>query len=288
MQAVLILAHKDVNQVVMLAQILRKKFEVYIHFDKKTVITETQTTKLEKLGVKLFSKISVMWGGWSIGEVAYLLMKEALKNPKIKTMHVISGQDWPAQKVEDIYNFFNLNPTKIYMTYRKAKDVVKSGEPTILWQKYYFNYDKVNRRTIFGKFYHRGLLLLQFLLKIDKFEKLGIDMEIYTGANWMSLPRDAVQYSVDFLDTNLNFLEMLKTGCFSDEFWVQTILCNSSVFSKRIVNQNYRFVKWEKKNGSYPAILDKDDYDDILHSGAFFMRKISLEISGELLNKMGA
>lgn len=288
MQAVLILAHKDVNQVVMLAQKLRKKFEVYIHFDEKTVITETQTAKLEKLGVKIFSKINVMWGGWSIGEAAYLLMKEALKNPKIKTMHVISGQDWPAQKVEDIYNFFNLNPTKIYMTYRKAKDVVKSGEPTILWQKYYFNYDKVNRRTIFGKFYHRGLLLLQFLLKIDKFEKLGIDMEIYTGANWMSLPRDAVQYSVNFLDTNLNFLEMLKTGCFSDEFWVQTILCNSSVFSKRIVNQNYRFVKWEKKNGSYPAILDKDDYDDILHSGAFFMRKISLEISGELLNKMGA
>ena len=101
---------------------------------------------------------------------------------------MISGQDWITQNVDDLYQRFE-NDTKIYMTYEKASEVKKSGEPIIWWQKYYFNYDQINRRTFFlGKFYHRALLLGQTLLRIDKFKKLGIDLEIYAGANWVDLP----------------------------------------------------------------------------------------------------
>lgn len=42
MQAVLILAHKNIDQVIELSRILKDKFEIYIHIDKKTKITERQ------------------------------------------------------------------------------------------------------------------------------------------------------------------------------------------------------------------------------------------------------
>ena len=35
MQAILIMAHRDMEQIIELTEILRKKFEVYIHFDTK-------------------------------------------------------------------------------------------------------------------------------------------------------------------------------------------------------------------------------------------------------------
>ena len=35
MQAVLILAHKNFDQVAQLSKLLQRKFEIYIHFDKK-------------------------------------------------------------------------------------------------------------------------------------------------------------------------------------------------------------------------------------------------------------
>ena len=79
--------------------------------------------------------------------------------------------------VDELYQRFE-DDTKIYMTYEKASEVKKSGEPIIWWQKYYFNYDQINRRTFFGKFYHRALLLGQTLFRVDKFKKLNIDLEL--------------------------------------------------------------------------------------------------------------
>ena len=95
MQAVLIIAHRDPRQVLDLAQIMHQRFEVYIHFDKKMNIPGEIKRELEADGIHYYQQIDVRWGGWSIGQVAVNLMKEALKNPEITYVHVISGQDWP-------------------------------------------------------------------------------------------------------------------------------------------------------------------------------------------------
>ena len=182
MQAILILAHRNIEQVTKLALKLNTHFEIYIHFDKTMSVPKKFKNALDDNHIHYISKIDVHWGSWSIGAATVLLMKEALKNSRIKYMHVISGQDWLTDSPINIYNRFT-NDNHIYMTYSKAKDVKKAGELIIWWQKYYFNYDRINRRSTFGKFYHRGLLLTQRLLRINKFKKLGIDLEIYSGEN---------------------------------------------------------------------------------------------------------
>lgn len=284
MQAILIMAHRDIQQVKMLAAVLRSKFEVYIHFDQKLAVSEEDLQAFQEMGVHTFQEINVNWGGWGIAAAARLLMKEALKNPEISYLHVISGQCWPTRRVEEIYDFYE-NQDSIYMLCSPVKGVKKSGEPLIFWQKYYFNYDRVNRRTAFGKIYHRMTIALQTLLRVDKLKKLNIDLELYEGPNWMDLPRDAAEYLLEYFDQHENVQKLFMTGFCPDEFWVQTILYNSD-FRSRIVQDYHRYIKWEHRNGSYPAVLDQTDFEDIRNGDYHFMRKVDRQYSKELIRML--
>lgn len=284
MQAVIILAHKNEEQVLKLANKLNKRFEIYIHFDKKMYVSKNLIKELDKNGIHHYSEIEVNWGSWSIGKAAYIMMNYCLENPKIEYIHLISGQDWPIKNIDEIYARFDGND-HIYMISSKAKNKIKSHEKLIWWQKFYFNYDVIKRRTIFGKFYHRLLIGIQLLFRIDKLKKLNLDIDIYTGSNWVDIPRYAAEYSVEYLKSHPNLIRMLETGAFSDEFWLQTILSNSK-YKKNIVNDNLRYIVWKKKHGSRPAILDIEDYEDIRNTDAIFARKVDKKISRDLISKI--
>ena len=285
MQAILLLAHKEMPLIKELTQKLSKSFEIYIHFDTKMQLSAADEAFLKEHKIHYISEVKVNWGSWSIGEATVRLMRLALKNPAINYFHIISGQDWVAANVEELYQHFE-NDSKIYMVYEKAAEVKKNGEPIIWWQKYYFNYDRVNRRSMFGKIYHRLLISMQTLLRVDKFKRLGIKEEIYAGANWADLPRDAVEYCLEYLESHPKFLQMLKTWCFSDEFWMQTIICNEPCFKERLLNENYRYIKWEEKHGSYPAILDEENLAEIQQGDYFFIRKVEAKYSSKLLRQL--
>ena len=285
MQAILLLAHKEMPLIKELTQKLSKSFEIYIHFDTKMQLSAADEAFLKEHKIHYISEVKVNWGSWSIGEATVRLMRLALKNPAINYFHIISGQDWVAANVEELYQHFE-NDSKIYMVYEKAAEVKKNGEPIIWWQKYYFNYDRVNRRSMFGKIYHRLLISMQTLLRVDKFKRLGIKEEIYAGANWADLPRDAVEYCLEYLESHPKFLQMLKTGCFSDEFWMQTIICNEPCFKERLLNENYRYIKWEEKHGSYPAVLDEENLAEIQQGDYFFIRKVEAKYSSKLLRQL--
>lgn len=285
MQAVLIIAHREVDNVLKLAIKLKKYFAVYIHFDKKCVLTEEQKKILGNNEIMWISEVSVNWGSWSIGDVAVRLFKLALTDTNNSYFHLISGQDWPNDNLEKLHDFYE-QTDKIYMSYELAKETRITGEKIIWWQQFYYNYDQIKRRTNFGKLYHRLLLGIQLLLRVNKFKRLGIDLDIYHGANWVDIPRDALEYSINYMDTHPNFVRMLETGCFSDEFWLQTILCNSDEYKNRIVRDNKRYVKWERQNDSWPAVLDERDFDNLIKSDTYFARKFSEKYSNTLLDKL--
>lgn len=114
MQAILLMAHRDMEQIIELTKILGTTFEVYIHFDTKMQVSLEDKQKLEQMGAHTYQIVNVNWGGWGIAQATRVLMQEALKNPKITYMHVISGQCYPAANVQDIYSFYEDN-TNIYM-----------------------------------------------------------------------------------------------------------------------------------------------------------------------------
>ena len=78
-------------------------------------------------------------------------------------------------------------------------------------------------------------------------------------------------------------VKVMRTGFCSDEMFFQTILVNSMTFKNQIVNDNLRYISWTRKNNSFPAILDIDDFQNITKNDICFMRKIDFSISRELL-----
>lgn len=280
MQAILVIAHKNIEQVTELSKLLKRKFEVYVHVDKKCVVSEPQMRVLLSTGAHVFQKVDVRWGGWGIAEAARVLFREALKNKDITYMHVISGEDYPVKSPEIIYDFYE-NNNKIYMQCNPAEGSVKSGESQVLWQKYYFDYDKINRRTTFGKIYHRYTLLKQTLLHVDKFKELGVNLKLYQGANWMDIPRDAAEFFMKYFDEHENVRKLFMTGYCPDEFWIQTILKNSE-FEARIDGDIHRYVKWEKQYDNYPAVLDEREFSKIKGGNYHFARKFNPQYSAAL------
>ncbi len=285
MQAILILAHKNIQQVVELSRKLNSNFNVYIHFDKKMTLDDNFLKILENENIRYISQEDVKWGSWSIVRATIALMNLALSDKDNRYFHLISGQDWPIINSQEIYDFFE-DKNSIYMERYSADRVKKSHEEIINWQKYYYYYDVINRRKLYGKIFHRLTIKLQGLLKINKFKKLKINLDIYAGSQWGSLPRDAVEFALDYLDSHENVYKMFETGFCSDEFWLPTILANSSKFRNRYENYNYHFIKWTEQHGSYPAILDENNFIELRQSKAFFARKFDADISRKLIEKL--
>ncbi|WP_242439769.1 beta-1,6-N-acetylglucosaminyltransferase [Ligilactobacillus salivarius] len=285
-QAVLILAHRDFEQIYELSLRLKQRFLVYIHFDKKMILTPDEKSRLESEGINYISEVDVKWGGWSIVEATIRLIRFALRDGSIKFFHLISGQDWPIKNVDEIYRYFEDNSDKIFLDVQSVKNIKKSGEPVEWWLKYYYNYDKINRRSFSGKIFHRLNISVQTIFRINKFKKLDTKVDFYTGSQWFDVPREVLVYALNYLEKNDKLYKLFKTSFCSDEFWLNTIVMNNDVFKERITENNHRFMKWIHKNGSYPAILDEDDYLELKTSDAFFARKFTKEYSKQLIIKL--
>ena len=283
MQAVLILAHKNIDQVIELASRLSTDFEIYIHLDKKAKITVDQSRKIKKITKGYISKYDVKWGSYSIVKATIDLMKMALNNNQNTYFHLISGQDWPLMSPAKIYEYFE-HTNQIYMNYWPAVSMRKTGEPEIWWTKYYFNYDSINRRTTFGKVYHRLLLLVQTVLRINKLDKYGLKEDyIYAGKEWVDIPRDALEFAITYYEQHPNLEKIFSTSFCSDEMWLQNILCNSE-FIPRIEKNIHHYIEMTEKHGSRPAILDEEDYSKIISGNYWWGRKVERPISDKLIN----
>lgn len=284
-QAVLILAHKNFDQLQKLIDRLNDTFELYIHFDKKMPLSDQQKTLLEANGVHYCSVYEVKWGSYRIVQATLALIKMALANPNLKYFHLVSGQDWPANNPQKIAAFYDHNE-RIYMDYWQALGTEKYHEKLIWWVKLYFNYDRINRRTFFGKFYHRFLILIQLLLRVDRIKKAGFkDEEIYVGQQWFDVPRDAMQYAYETFTGDPKWTRLFEKSFCSDEYWLQTVLCNSK-FKSRISTNIHRYIVWEHRNGSRPAVLDASDYEPICQGDYQWARKFELGVSDLLIEKL--
>ncbi len=285
-QAILILAHKDYAQVKSLVKYLNNDFNVYVHFDTKMILTAEQQAEFNQLAnVNWISQYNCKWGAYSIVKATVALFKVALANPDNQYFHLVSAQDWPTHHPKVIFDFYD-GQQQGYMNFYPAKGVTNFGEPLIWWMKYYYNYDQLNRRTKFGKVYHRVLILVETLFRVNKLKHLGIDEEsIYAGQQWVDLPREMVSYAITEMEVNPIWEQLFKNSYCSDEFWLSTILGNSK-YKNQISKKIRRYVALERRNGSRPANLDLTDYEPIVTGDYFWARKMDTKISAPLVDKL--
>lgn len=267
--------HKNAEQINQLInQLDGKEIDFYIHVDKKSAII-----KELKVGSNIYilkNRLNVKWGHISQVYATLNLLEEIHNTKKYDYIHLISGQDFPIKDNKFILDFFKNNSGKQYIQFRKLpNDWPFRGMNRIL--VYYPNVmflNKYTRKLI--SIYERLIMKYPILQRrIDK------NICFYGGSSWFSITSDCVQYILEFLKDNPNYLKFFNNTICGDEIFFQTILVNSK-YKNFLVNDNKRYIDWSEGKSS-PKTLKIEDYVKIKNSDKLFARKFDANIDKKIL-----
>lgn len=280
--AILILAHKNVDNLCRLINCFPKDCYVFVHFDKKTKLTPEEEARicLYAQVKRLLRQYEVNWGGTSILYAEILLLRTALQESDARYFHLISGQDYPLCSFATFDEFFTRNEGKEFVKYVHL--------PNPRWEKntyrrfqYYFPFDDAS-----DKENPRGWVRD----KVREQARLGVKREIpdmfdylYGSSQWFSISRMAVETLLDYTDTTPNLYRRMWMTFAPEESYVATVLVNL-LGTERVVSDNRRFIWWRNENGNCPANLDQSHFRHLVHSGCFFARKMEPSCSEGLLD----
>lgn len=277
--AALITAYKNFSYLESLVKQLSPHFSIYIHIDKSS--TEIGADKMAYLeqayGCKCFAKYVCCWAGFN-NLLAYIELLRIAHQGKHEYYHILSGEDLPVKSYEYIEKYFE-NNDKIYISFHKAKGAAWEDR----YKYYYIFVNKDPHKRIISLLNNLSLGF-QKIFGIRR-SRIGNETEMYKGYIFGSLPHDAVEYVLQYVDSNPIFMKDLATTHISEEFFLQTILGNSPL-SDRIACNCLRYSVWEYKNGSIPGYLDETDIPELESGDYIFARKVNYKSSTKLIDHM--
>lgn len=266
---ILILAHKNHNQIMRLINHLKTDFDLYVHIDKRN-----------KLNIKSFDNVNVYkefktyHGGVSLVIATLFLIEEAYKNNYDRYIF-ISGQDVPLKTNKEIINFFDANKNKEYISYES----INNSEA--MYKEMSFRLNSYNFGKLYRLIFHRNI---RELLSNFPLIKRTTPKNIYYGSQWWNLTNNAIKYILDYTKQNPNFLKRFNYTWGSDEFYFQSILLNSE-FKDNCINDNLRYLIW---GVGTPINFTIKDYDDIKNNinNNLFARKFDENFDNDIINKL--
>jgi Core-2/I-Branching enzyme len=270
----LVLAHNDPAQLARLAaSLFQPDADIYVHIDLKTPIEPFIKICEGKHIVFIKNRVKVTWGGFSIVEATVNSFSEILQT-KIPYSHVnlLSGQDYPVQPIESFHNFLNSNTNISFMHTLRVYDE---------WQEAIPRLHRYHLTDFHFKGKHFAERIVNVLIPNRKFIKNIIPVG---RSQWFTIALPHLQYIVNYINTNAQFVNFFKLTWAPDELFFQTILYNSE-FREHMVNNNLRYIDWSA-GGASPKVLTMEDYHAIEASGKYFARKFNPEKSRELLETL--
>ncbi|WP_157147669.1 beta-1,6-N-acetylglucosaminyltransferase [Brachyspira pilosicoli] len=266
---ILILAHKNHNQIMRLINHLKTDFDLYVHIDKRN-----------KLNIKSFDNVNVYkefktyHGGVSLVIATLFLIEEAYKNNYDRYIF-ISGQDVPLKTNKEIINFFDTNKNKEYISYES----INNSEA--MYKEMSFRLNSYNFGKLYRLIFHRNI---RELLSNFPLIKRTTPENIYYGSQWWNLTNNAIKYILDYTKQNPNFLKRFNYTWGSDEFYFQSILLNSE-FKDNCINDCLRYLIW---GVGTPINFTIKDYDDIKNNinNNIFARKFDENIDNDIIDKL--
>ncbi|HSW96464.1 MAG TPA: beta-1,6-N-acetylglucosaminyltransferase [Candidatus Saccharimonadales bacterium] len=278
--AYLIMANKNPNHLNRLLQSLQSDtVDFFIHIDKKS----RDTFFLPKFkNIKILkNSIPVYWGGFSQVDAAILLMKEAKLTKKYDYYILLSGSDYPVKSNTHIHNYLLKNLGKEFINICKMPLNGKT------WNRIeYFHFEGSENKIIAC-----GIQTLNKMVKLIKrnYPKKYSTLTLYGGSTWWALTDKCIEYILQFIKDNPDFIHFYKYTLCSDEMFFQTILGNSP-FKKNITNA-LTYTDWESKELPLPAKITKrhiailkEEFGKTVYGNGkfpiFFARKFSDESLG--------
>lgn len=266
--AILIIAHKNFNQVeILINQFDPKYYDIYIHIDKK--VTEEIGFINKNVYLINNNKVDIKWGEYSMVEAMLLLLSEA-KRKKYSFYWFVSGQDLLLMNSERIY-FDILKTNKNYINFMDKKTSSKYQYRSVI--KYKSAYSSRNLFRKITRTIKFRLVNLYCNMKKTNF--------VY-GSQWSILKYDFIEYL--FKEEVINkYDNFFRNKLIPDESYFQTLLIESP-FNKEIVN-NSLYVDWSN-GGNNPKILTTLDKEKLFNSNKYIARKFDITINEEIILKI--
>ncbi|MEI0487095.1 beta-1,6-N-acetylglucosaminyltransferase [Brachyspira intermedia] len=266
----LILAHKNQDQLMRLINHLKKDFDIYVHIDKKSNLNIKSFDN-----VKIYNDFKVYYADVTQVTTTLFLIEEAYKNYYDRYIF-ISGNDIPLKNNQYIKKLF-YNNTFEYISYKRVLDS-KDQEflYSVDWRLNGYHFlPKIVRKLTNKK-------LLNIILRRKKF-----DMDIYYGSQWWNLTNNAVKYILNYVKENPFYIKRFKYTFGCDEFFFQSILLNSNL-KNNCINDNLRYIDWNRMIGSHPHTFLFDDYNLIKSNikDNLFARKFDENIDNDIIDKL--
>lgn len=277
--AILIIAHKNQEQLELLINNLVSDFDLYIHIDTKSTINKEELIS-KYPNVKFYSKYNIIWSGYTQILCPLFLFREASKS-KYQYYILISAQDIPLISNEAI---------KRRLKEKDTSYVVSDKLPLPQW-KFNGGFDRVQLfwesdvvgNSLWDKLKRKVICnIKKNQRKYNLRRPLYKGVEYYGGSTWVILRYDAMEYLLNFIDKNPKYLKTFKYSYCADELWLQTILGTSDCKTK---NEHITYLDWFT-GPEYPRTLRIDDYDAIINSPHFFARKFDIDVDKEVVHKI--
>lgn len=284
-QAFLILAHKNPEQLERLVTYLvNKDCMVLIHIDQKS-ITEFNDFRKKYASydrIRIHSEYKVYWGSFNQIRASHLLLEESLKHFKFDYVHLISGQDLPVKKMDELNEFLlKENGQDFVHVFNSENNNSWSGDGGIDRMRLYWITDYPDSlKFVFSKL---NVLIHLFQRTFKLFRK--ISFKINGGTNWFSLSQATAKEVVSFVNKNPDFLKRFKNTRCADEIFLASILLNAGLENK--VNSNYlRSIDWQT-GPEYPRTFRKEDFERLKSvENVFFARKFDEKTDNFIIDQV--
>lgn len=273
---VLISAHKDIG---LLNRLIRAfdhpGFSVYVSLDLKSAVDPAAIDPRARL---VAPRREIHWGEFSWVQATLDSFALIEREQDYGYVINISGQDYPVWSNERILRFLEEAQGKVFAHHAP---LAPGGWPEAADRVEYYHYVRNSRVLRLGFRVLRGAMRLLGLKR-----SMPDGMTAYGGANWFTLPREAVSAILAFVAANPRFVEFMRTVSISDEVFFHTILLNSPLRAS-VVNDNHRYVDWSDRLPN-PKLLTSADHAMIAASGKMICRKIDSRTGLELLDLLDA
>lgn len=248
--------------------------DIYVHVDKKN--PELFNKIIESPRVIKCSIYDVRWGSFEIVKAAIELMRMTKNSGKKYThMYFGSGQDLLIK--QGLYEFLANHSQQIFLRITgKVKDTNRaSARYRICWPHRLM----IRNDLHLYRFIRISMqILCRFGFVINKNRKtLKRKVDFYEGRTWFIAPIHVLEYIVDYIEQNPDYVAYWEDSLASDLMFFQTIIMNSQYSNN--VEDELMYVNFGKTFATmnHPVTIDLTIAKQIQNDKFFFARKFEIE-----------
>lgn len=311
--AVLIIAHKNKEQLIRLIQALAcESFDFFVHPDSNWDLSQQDLKDIETCAdnVHLASKrIHGELDHWSLPQITLNLIGDVLANEKqngakYSYFLLLSGQDYPIKGKSYILHFLEEQYPKPHVHAERYEDEywVRSKFMLVRWEhKVEKTHEQMKpgllRRLKVAPYVFAESLERRFCgTPYERIVKHGI--KLYGGSQWWILPHGVMDYIMDLRRDDPQLFKEFERTWTPEETFFQTMAMNSPyvkyiVENDDIYDHGYRiipsttypdFVTPTKGFRGHPHVITSQDFDRIMDRKALFARKFDVNVDTRVLD----